>query len=225
MPLLLTNFFDSFKRLFGAVLGYNLAKVYSPSLFLIQTETVPGIFCRIEDTKSAKKIFELKKRSPDKPLAVYSLNPEKYIVSSNVIDAFLKTFIDHSLTVILKANEKVPKISQKNGFVGIRLMNKSSALYQFLLKNKLTLLGTSANISGSNPILDINKALKVFPSAAVISENFYSGIPSTVVMLDDRKLTILRSGQNDKKVIEWAEKMGGVKLLDETKITYKINKK
>jgi tRNA A37 threonylcarbamoyladenosine synthetase subunit TsaC/SUA5/YrdC len=180
-------------------------------IFIITTDTVPGIFCRIEDSVAAKKIYEIKGRSFAKPLAIYTINPVNFILQNNLTEAFLKDFGDKPITLIARAKENTPEFAKKFGFMGIRLMTRTSKFYNFLKENNLTLLGTSANISGEETpksIADVNAKMIQEISVIDLHENT-SKFHSSVVKIDGDNLIILREGLNCNEIIKWAESQGG----------------
>ena len=180
-------------------------------IFIITTDTVPGIFCRIEDSVAAKKIYEIKGRSFAKPLAIYTINPANFILQNSLTEAFLSDFRDKPVTLVARAKENTPELATKFGFTGIRLMPHTSKFYTFLKANHLTLLGTSANISGeetAKSIEDVDAKMTHEISVIDLQENA-SKVHSSVVKIDGENLTILREGFNCNEIIKWAESQGG----------------
>ena len=178
-----------------------------PKIFITQTDTVPGIFARMEDEPSAIEIYKIKGRGFEKPLAIYTNDVLKFAQPSNLLTKFLEGFKGEALTVVTKAKEGLPAYCTKDGFVGIRMLTLGHPFTQFLEEVKFIFVGTSANLSGTKtpntieemeikniPIID----LKVTGRATETS----------VIKIEGNGLTIIREGFNITKITNWAKQNG-----------------
>ena len=199
------------------------------SIFVCETETVVGIFARVNDVTSANQIYKIKGRTLEKPLAVYTHNPFFYAHNSKLASAFIEAFKEKPLTVVLKAKFFSPRLAKKNGFIGIRLLSKNSHLSKFIENLGDDLLGTSANISNKEPVKELNMVEKSILSHAQVLEfkEFSSGIPSSVIKIEENLLIILRKGLFIKEIEEWAILQNGklimMKIEGEETPAYVIN--
>ncbi len=167
------------------------------------TDTVYGLIANAKDKTAVKKVFEIKKRSFEKPLPVFIKNLEMAKSLANIDgkqEKILKKFWPGKLTVILKAKpiEFPQGILSKDKKIGLRIPN-----YKFLnlLLREIgcPLTSTSANISGKSASVDIREVLKQFvgekvqPSLVLDAGKLKSSLSSTVIDLTNFK--ILREGE------------------------------
>lgn len=166
-------------------------------IIIFPTDTVYGMGCSIFDKESIQKIYQIKSRPLDKPLACLCANLQQIkdiaFVSKNAEKIF-NTFMPGALTIILKAKAKTKKAT---GFetIGVRIPNSKTAIE--ILKTHGAMLTTSVNDSGKSPINEYEKikekyfhlADKIYPPCDNSSNH-----PSTVVSLIDGKIKILRQG-------------------------------
>lgn len=202
-------------------------------LMILETDTIPGIFCRINDKKSADQIFKIKGRKKEKPLAIYSVNYAKYVTINAVAKAFITEFANLPLTIVLEASVNAPYFVVKDGFIGVRLFNLNHPFGNFLQKNNLELLGTSANLSGSKSPNNVNEISKDLLSQIPLfniegcEKEAEVGLSTSVIKIQENKLIILREGYEVEKIKLWGEK-NGIKtatFANEKEITsYIINK-
>lgn len=120
------------------------------------TETFYGLGVNAYDKKAVEKIFELKGRSPDKPLLILIGHKEQlYELIERPIFSFEKLtdrFWPGPLTIVFKASQNLPDILHGNtGKIGVRISGHSLAR-DLPLRAKLPITSTSANISGK-PVL------------------------------------------------------------------------
>lgn len=178
-----------------------------PKIFIAQTDTVPGIFARMEDEISALEIYKIKGRTFEKPLAIYSNDVLKFAQPSMLLTKFLKAFKGEALTIVTKAKEDIPSYCIKDEFVGVRMLTKNHPFIKFLEENKLTLVGTSANVSGNKTPSTIEDVeIKNIPIINLKAES--NRIETSVIKIDVNGLTIIREGFNITKITNWAKQNG-----------------
>ena len=161
-------------------------------IIIFPTDTVYGIGCNIYDIESINKIYEIKGRSHDKPLACRSDRPQIRWPDS---------FLPGPLTLILKSRDIVfNKIGYKT--IGVRIPNNINTI-NLLLENG-PMLTTSVNDSGEEPL---NNYDDIYNKYHDLVDYIYkddiksSNISSTVVEIVDDKINILREGQIKEKDI------------------------
>lgn len=167
------------------------------NLIIFPTDTVYGIGCPIFEVESIKKIYAIKHRSLDKPLAClcYDLEQIKKIAFvTEPIQRLIETFMPGALTIILKAK---PEVTEKIGYptIGIRIPDSKVALA--ILKEKGPMLTTSVNESGEVPLNDFNEIEALYKN---VVDQIYppieasSNISSTVIDCTTEQIHLLREG-------------------------------
>ncbi|MDR1139373.1 MAG: threonylcarbamoyl-AMP synthase [Rickettsiales bacterium] len=176
-------------------------------LVCFPTETVYALACSALDSGAIKKIYQVKKRSQNKPLSIlvndiYSLTKiaeleEKYISLVNHFSPGPITYI-----LPLKSNNILPNEFFKDS-IGIRIPNHPIAI-SILNELKTPIVATSINISGEKSVCkasDIPQSIKQHLSAVIEDDKLVSGIESTVIDLTGDKIKILRGGAVSLQVI------------------------
>lgn len=166
-------------------------------LIIFPTDTVYGIGCEIFDLENIKKIYSIKNRPLDKPLACLCADLEQINQICELNDKakiLIKEFLPGPLTLILKAQEKVEKmIGYKT--IGVRIPDCEVALD--ILKEHGPMLTTSVNDSGKTPINEYGQIVNEY--ADLVDEIYKptsnsSNLSSTVVNLTNDKVEVLRQG-------------------------------
>ena len=124
------------------------------------SDTVYGIYANACDEKAVKKIFEIKKRAPEKALPIFVKDVATARKLAYIDDRkarFLEKVWPGSVTVVFHHKGKLPRILTGGlDTIGIRIPNHPFLL-EFLRRIDLPLAQTSANISGRAPILSIEE--------------------------------------------------------------------
>ena len=174
-------------------------------VIIFPTDTVYGIGTKIFDLDGIKRIYEIKNRPLDKPLACLcsSLTQiDDIAILNDDAKKLIKAFLPGALTLILESRDIVKeKIGYKT--IGVRIPNSKIALN--ILDKNGPMLTTSVNDSGEAPM---NSYLEIKNKYEKLVDEIYDNdepileIPSTVVSLIDNNLTILREGIIKKEDIE-----------------------
>lgn len=165
-------------------------------VIIFPTDTVYGIGTKIFDIEGIEKIYKIKNRPYNKPLAclcydINQINSIAYINDSAI--KLINKFLPGPLTLILNAKEEITK---KIGYktIGIRIPNHKLALE--ILKENGPMLTTSVNDSGKKPLNEYEEIVEKYNN--IVDKIYYSSeessnLSSTVVsIIDDVK--ILRIG-------------------------------
>lgn len=167
-------------------------------VIIFPTDTVYGIGTKIFDIDGINKIYDIKKRPKDKPLACLcsSLEQIKSIaVVTKEAEALIKKFLPGALTLILESKEEVyNKIGYKT--IGVRIPNCKLALD--ILNENGPMLTTSVNESGFKPINEYELIVKEYENVVdkiYESNEKSSNLSSTVVLLTNDDIKILREGE------------------------------
>ncbi|MCA4774363.1 L-threonylcarbamoyladenylate synthase [Wolbachia endosymbiont of Mansonella perstans] len=176
-------------------------------LVCFPTETVYALACSALDSVAIKKIYQVKRRSQNKPLSIsvsdiYSLT--KIAELEKKYFGLINHFSPGPITYILplKNNNILPNEFFK-GSIGVRIPNHPIAI-SILNKLKTPIVATSINISGEKSVCkasDIPQSIRQHLSAIIEDDKLVSGIESTVIDLARDKIRVLREGAVSLQVI------------------------
>ncbi|WP_115243116.1 L-threonylcarbamoyladenylate synthase [Streptococcus uberis] len=166
---------------------------------VLPTETVYGIFAKALDETAVNHVYQLKKRPRDKAMNLNVADYQTILEFSKEQPSYLKdlfeAFLPGPLTIILKANNKVPAwINSGKSTIGFRLPNHP--LTADLIKKTGPLIGPSANISGKESGKEYASIMAAFHHevAGYEDDQAITGQDSTIVDLSGEKAKILRQG-------------------------------
>lgn len=176
---------------------------------VLPTETVYGLFAQALNEEAVNRVYQLKQRPRDKAmnLNVSNLN-DIYFFSQNpphYLEKLYNRFMPGPLTIILKANEKVPFwVNSGLDTVGFRLPNHEKTLR--LIAETGPLIGPSANVSGQESGTEFTKILSQFSEKleGATDDRALTGIDSTILDLSGDKAKILRQGSISREEIQKA---------------------
>ena len=171
-------------------------------IIVFPTETVYGMGCLLSRKGAARRIYKIKGRDWNKPLAVYlhdvpSLEREVTALS-DAAQRLIHMFLPGPLTLILKNREGTP--------TGYRI-SPHKPLMALLRQLPEPMVGTSANLSGGkdpSSVGDIAPELMRSVGAVIDSGVRPSSTPSTVVDCTGEDPVILREGRLSRGDIEAA---------------------
>ena len=175
-------------------------EILKNKIIVFPTDTVYGVGCLYNDIEAYKKIYELKKRSFDKPLAVLISKMDHLQLFNEELDSASKELINKywpgALTVILKKKKDSDAADLfNNQKIGLRMPNSRIALK--LIDHFGPLATTSVNISGEKELNSIEEIKAQFGDLI----DYYiddiepmSKISSTVIELFDSSYRVLREG-------------------------------
>lgn len=163
------------------------------------TDTVYGVGAMIDDEEAITKIYNLKHRDFNKPLAVLTGSKDigKYVKNiGKEANELIKKYWPGALTIIFKKSNAINDLITSNkDTVGLRMPNSKIALQ---ILNKFGLMATtSINISGSEPLNNIEDIKNNFYKEIdylVIDQEVTSKVSSTVIDATTSNLKILRQG-------------------------------
>jgi tRNA threonylcarbamoyl adenosine modification protein (Sua5/YciO/YrdC/YwlC family) len=159
-------------------------------VFCFPTDTVYGLSALYGDCVGISKIFQIKHRSPIKPLANLCSNINQIIALGIEISPLARKLMEKywpgPLTLILKGLEDKISFRMPDSPIALKILDKFSVLPT-----------TSVNESGEaelNFISDIEKKFKYKIDYLITDSSSFSGLPSTVVDLSEDKIKVLRQG-------------------------------
>lgn len=170
---------------------------------IVPTETVYGLAARPDNKAAIDKIYALKGRDFDKPLALCVRWESHYIdlvAWSPLAQALAQSFWPGPLTLVLPATLPSPldarlygQDDQGRATLALRCPQSSWSPYC----QTMPLALTSANRSGQPDATSFDKAYEIFGpkiDGAYQEIEHSQGTPSTILALNGRKAKILRAG-------------------------------
>ena len=180
--------------------GINIAEdaIRKGGIVIFPTDTVYGIGCDPYDAKAIEKIYEIKKRNPDKlfPILGFSKNIlSKIVLFDKKSNKIAEKFWPGPITLVLPLkDEKLKKSINLENKIAVRVPNNQCALA--LLERCDLLIGTSANISGSSSIADPDECAKRITDYDVLLDGgkITSNFESTIIEIKENEIQIHREG-------------------------------
>ena len=158
-----------------------------------------GLFAKALDEAAVNQVYHLKKRPRDKAMNLNVADLQTIYDYSKDQPSFLKklyeAFLPGPLTIILKANEKVPAwINSGMETVGFRVPAYQPTLE--VIRQCGVLIGPSANISGQDSGQFFDEIRTEFDKdlLGIKDDAALTGQDSTILDLSDSTARILRQG-------------------------------
>ncbi len=178
------------------------------------TETVYAIACDASSDLAVRKLYEIKKRDPKKPIAVFTSDlktAKEFLEFNSIEESIAKKFMPGMVTIILnkKSNPnqkiKVSKLLNNNDqSLGLRIPNHKFCL-ELLNEFQGIIAATSANISASEAAINFEQTLNYFQNKVdlIIDGGICTHkMASTVLRIEDDKIKIIRPGLIEKNQLE-----------------------
>lgn len=165
------------------------------------TDTVYGIGASLEHPQALRRIYDLKGRSPDKPLPILIARVEMLDMLSPDVDERLvdlaEQFWPGALTIVMPAADHLPaEVKAPDNTIGVRLPNHSIPL-SIAERAGGAIATTSANFSGQHSTHTASEIREAFGSAIdIILDGGFAPQenPSTVIRVVDGDIEVLREG-------------------------------
>ncbi|HEY2104434.1 MAG TPA: L-threonylcarbamoyladenylate synthase [Candidatus Binataceae bacterium] len=178
-----------------------LAALRASQPIVFPTETFYGVGVDAMNALALERLFELKGRDPDKPVALIAADVE---MVARLVKEFspaarrlAREFWPGPLTIVLPARPELsPALTNRQGGVGIRISPHPIAL-ELTRRLGSPLTATSANRAGEPPAINLEQARAAFGTAIAVyvDGGTLSGwLPSTVIALEGERITMLRAG-------------------------------
>ncbi|MFB5029777.1 MAG: putative threonylcarbamoyl-AMP synthase [Candidatus Phytoplasma pruni] len=174
-------------------------------IIIFPTDTVYGIGAKINDTENLKKIYQIKKRDLNKPIAIlfYSLEQVKNIalIDLKIIKISL-FFWPGALTLIVNTTPSFYQLTKEKK-IGIRIPNHKLALK--ILKDEGPLRATSVNDSGQPPLNNFKEIVDKYQNQVDYiypNEQTNSNVSSTVIDTTAPSWEIIRKGDISLEMIK-----------------------
>lgn len=173
-------------------IGESLVNGY---VFVYPTDTVYGLGCNAEIGESVDRIARVKGREGRKPFSVIAPSMdwiyENCIIPKTNLD-LIGQLLPGPYTLILKTRLKIPHVVAKGGTIGVRIPR--NRFTDFIRKQGILFITTSANLKGEEPIRNINEAPKSVKDTAdfAIDSGTLDNPSSRVFDFTGEKIEILR---------------------------------
>lgn len=171
---------------------------------ILPTETVYGLFAKALSEEAVDRVYQYKERPRDKAMNLNVFDYNDILRYSKQQPTYLpklyKAFLPGPLTIILKANDKVPKwINSGLSSIGFRL--PTHPLTRALIQEQGPLIGPSANKSGQESGKQFKSIVDTFDHliSGYEDDTFLTGQDSTILDLSTDMPRILREGAISKE--------------------------
>jgi L-threonylcarbamoyladenylate synthase len=170
-------------------------------LVAFPTDTVYGLGCDAFNKQAVDRIFDLKKRDKRNPFPLLVSSVYEAVGLSAFISAETRNLMDRfwpgGLTIVIQAQSALPDFLQSStGTVAVRIPDHVVAL-ALIRGLGHPLIGTSANLSGSEPALTPEGVRTQLGASLdlIIGEGACpGGVESTIVDMSGTKPILLRKG-------------------------------
>jgi L-threonylcarbamoyladenylate synthase len=181
----------------------------SGEVIAFPTDTVYGIGVRADSAAAIEKLYQIKARSMDKPIAVMIAEIQQLEqLAESVPDTarcLARWFWPGALTMVLPKRSDLPVNLTSLPGVGVRVPDHPFTLE--LLRCCGPLAVTSANLSGQPEALNANTVMAQLGgklALVVDGGDSQGGVPSTVVDLSQGRPRVLREGPITSEMIDQA---------------------
>ncbi len=176
-----------------------VSTLQSGGVVVLPTDTVYGLACDSENLEACRRIYEIKGRDFQRPLALFLREPEqlsRYVEPLNPVQTRVtEKFLPGPLTVVLKSKTRMAMIAPEDK-IGIRIPDVPF-ISEIIRRLGRPLATTSANISGEVEISSPRLLKKQFQDTVdlLVAGNDLPGPPSTVIDLATDPPAVLRKGK------------------------------
>lgn len=162
------------------------------------TDTVYGVGALVKDVSAVQRIYQMKRRSNDKPLAILTgtKDIEKYVKN---VTKEARRLMDEgwpgALTLIFEKSDDIDdEITQGFKTIAFRMPNSKVAL---TILNHFGLMAvTSVNFSGQkelSSVKDIEETFSDWIDYIVTDEEKFSSVPSKIIDVTKDEIKIIRN--------------------------------
>ncbi len=203
------------EKLNSEIFAYAGKMLRDGGLVAFPTETVYGLGANALNSDAAAKIYAAKGRPSDNPLIVHLSKVEdadKYCYTSELFWRIAEKFMPGPITVVMPKRECIPDtVTGGLDTVAIRIPSNESAR-RLIEAAGVPIAAPSANLSGKpSPTCYEHVAADMVGRINMIVAGDESdiGVESTIIKIDDGKITLLRPGG---VTVEMLEEIGEVEF-------------
>ncbi|KAH9500214.1 hypothetical protein Btru_077488 [Bulinus truncatus] len=183
----------------------------------VPTDTVYGVACLAQNTEAINRIYAIKNRNFQNPIAISVANIEEISRWSNVTvsDHLLQNLLPGPVTVVFERKSCLnPLLNPLINLVGVRIP-KNWFMQELAKKCGGPIALTSANLSGTKSCLQIKEFENLWPHLDIVvdggklNDTEEARLGSTVVDLSVPQFyRIIRPGSAHRQTVECLEKVG-----------------
>ncbi len=168
----------------------------------IPTDTIYGLAVDATNFEAVEKLYALKKRENQKPIAIFVQNlamAKEIFAFNELAEKLANLHMPGKITMILPAKENsfnlATNLNYHHKTIGFRFVD-SFFVQKLLQSYQKPLAVTSANISGFEVAKSAQDITKIFDLELIIdNEKICSNTASTVVEITENNFKILRQGE------------------------------
>jgi L-threonylcarbamoyladenylate synthase len=168
------------------------------------TDTVYGVAVDATNPKAVERLYQLKNREKNKPIAIFLKDLEsakKIFIFNDLAKKIAQKYMPGRITIILRTTHFAKKILAKNlninddGFIGFRIVD-SYFIEKLFQKYNGVLAVSSANKAFEDACSSASSVRKKLKNLdLLIAGKKTSKIASTIVKIDDNQITLIRQGK------------------------------
>ena len=168
------------------------------------TDTVYGVAVDATNPSAVERLYQLKNREKNKPIAIFLKDLEsakKIFIFTDFVNKIAQKYMPGRITIILKTTNFAKKILAKNlnniddDFIGFRIVD-SYFVKELFKKYNGILAVSSANKAFKDACISANSVKKNLKDLdLLIAGKKTSKISSTIVKIDNDKLILIRQGK------------------------------
>ncbi|XP_024917100.1 threonylcarbamoyl-AMP synthase isoform X2 [Cynoglossus semilaevis] len=183
----------------------------------VPTDTIYGLACLAQNSEAVKKIYDIKGRNGQKPLAICvgEIHDIYRYCKVNVTEALLSDLLPGPVTLVFERSEVLNKdLNPFTSLVGVRIPDHAF-IRRLCQMSEQPLALTSANISSHTSTVEVNEFKELWPKLAVVVDGGPIGdqcrLGSTVVDLSVLgKYKIIRPGCARSSTVDVLEHKHGL---------------
>lgn len=166
---------------------------------IMPTDTIYGIIADATNETAIKRVYDIKKRDINKPMLMLVNGVDmldKYVNKINDVERkIMDKFWPGPLTIIFKKKGISDLLTGGLDTIGVRYPN-NELLIDIMNELNVPLLSTSVNISGEDPIYDVNFLDDEIKKSVdfIYDVGECKGEASSIVKVDDGNIMVLREG-------------------------------
>ncbi len=171
---------------------------------ILPTDTVYGIHCLTWNKEAVERIYQIKKRDPNRPFLVLISSIDELGSFGITPTLFQKKVLNKvwpgPISIVFPCkNKKIVHLRRGKNSLAFRLPRK------LFLKNLLqrcgSLVSTSANLSGQKTVVSAKDAQKIFGDQIdfLVDGGELNRKPSVIISFDGNQIKVLRKGDGDLK--------------------------
>ena len=179
-------------------------------IVIMPSDTVYGIFANATKEICIKKVDNAKHSNKPHLIVVSDFEMlERYVLEINDLQKeLINKYWPNTLTILFKKNNLISdELTKGSEYIGIR-MPKNNELLNIIKKLDYPLISSSANITNENVITNVNLIEKELSQNIdyIYDGGTLSDVASTLVKVEDNKITFLREGVLSEQIKKDFEK-------------------